>query len=89
MFANFSRFKNEKFIGQEIKEFVVFGDFHLEMGKADSPLCKINPSSVYHKHEVEKMFETYKTFMLKKFGEEYKQAFNENLKKKYEEEMIK
>lgn len=83
------RFENTTFKGQEIKELVVFGDFHLEMGKADSPLCKINPSTIYWNHEVEHMFETFKAFMLKKFGDEYKQAFNENLKQKYESEMIK
>ena len=31
----------------------------------------------------------FKAFMYAKFGEEYKQAFNENLKQKYESEMIK
>jgi len=31
----------------------------------------------------------WKKFMHQKSGDEYKQAFNENLKKKYEEEMIK
>ena len=31
----------------------------------------------------------FKLFMLEKFGDEYKQAFNENLRKKYESEMIK
>lgn len=33
--------------------------------------------------------QAFKDFMCKKFGDEYKQAFNERLRKKYEEEMIK
>ena len=33
--------------------------------------------------------QVFKAFMLAKFGDEYKQAFNENLRKKYESEMIK
>ena len=31
----------------------------------------------------------WQNFMCEKFGDEYKQAFNGNLNKKYEEEMIK
>ena len=31
----------------------------------------------------------WKKFMYEKFGDEYKQAFNENLRKEYESEMIK
>ena len=31
----------------------------------------------------------FKAFMLNKFGDKYKQAFNEKLKQKYESEMIK
>lgn len=31
----------------------------------------------------------FKAFMYAKFGEEYKQAFNERLKQKYESELIK
>ena len=31
----------------------------------------------------------WKKFMHQKFGDEYKQAFNEQLKKKYEQELIK
>ena len=31
----------------------------------------------------------FKAFMYKKFGEEYKQAFNDQLKRKFEEELIK
>jgi len=31
----------------------------------------------------------WKQFMYSKFGEEYKQAFNEDLKRKFEEELIK
>ena len=31
----------------------------------------------------------FKTFMLKKFGNKYKDAFNNNLKQKYESELIK
>ena len=31
----------------------------------------------------------FKAFMVRKFGEEYKKAFNKNLKQKYKEEMIK
>lgn len=31
----------------------------------------------------------FKAYMYKKFGEEYKQAFNDQLKRKYEEELIK
>ena len=31
----------------------------------------------------------FKSFMYKKFGEEYKQAFNDQLKRKFEEELIK
>ncbi len=33
--------------------------------------------------------EKWTAFMQQKFGDEYKQAFNENLRKKYEAEMIK
>ena len=33
--------------------------------------------------------QVFKAFMLAKFGDEYKQAFNENLTKKYQSELIK
>jgi len=33
--------------------------------------------------------QVFKAFMLAKFGDEYKQAFNENLTKKYQLELIK
>ena len=37
----------------------------------------------------ERLNKMFKAFMYFKFGNEYKNAFNENLRKKYEEEMIK
>ena len=38
---------------------------------------------------VENLKLQWKKFMHQKFGDKYKQAFNENLKRKYESEMIK
>ena len=62
-------------------------DFEIRIGTG----FYLNPEepSLFDKDEIEEMFTNFKKFMYKKFGDEYKQAFNENLKKKYESEMIK
>lgn len=44
--------------------------------------CEYDEDEEYMKNQ-------WKKFMHEKFGEEYKKAYNENLMKKYEEEMIK
>jgi len=41
------------------------------------------------KLDLEAINNSWKNFLTEKFGDEYKQAFNENLRKKYESEMIK
>ncbi|MBQ9786347.1 MAG: hypothetical protein IJW25_02660 [Clostridia bacterium] len=39
--------------------------------------------------DVDGLKSAWKNFIYQKFGEEYKQAFNDNLRKKYEQELIK
>ena len=65
-----------KLQGETIMHILVFGDFDAKIMDG----MKIENDSLQN---------AWKNFLNEKFVDEYKQAYNENLLKKYEQEMIK
>ena len=53
---------------------------------SDFKVIAVDYQSVIKSDEINKL---WKQFMCDKFKEEYKQAYNQNLKKQYEEDLIK